>query len=92
MTEIIPLELPPDEPPPCRGGHGQLVDHRTYVVRRYTCGHHVVERGHLDTTSHRMVWDAALQELPEDQTLRNALALLVELLDQELRSLTDPPW
>lgn len=92
MTEAHPDPETILGPHPEPHDHGQLLQHLTFVARRYACGHTVVEQGHLDMTSRRMVWDRHLEELPEADGIRPALTLVATIVQNEMDEIATPLW
>lgn len=92
MTETQDLDPERYDPVDTSHEHGALVGHWTYTTRSYACGHIVAERGHLDLTSRRMVWDEAMQDEPEFASTVNALGLLNHLCRKQIAELQAPPW
>lgn len=92
MTERDPQPIPFADGPPVPHFHHGIGGLWTATTRLHHCGHVVVNLGHLDVASHRMVWQTVREELAEAYVARQAWVLMASEVAAEVDRLNTPPW
>jgi hypothetical protein len=72
--------------------HGVAGSWLTVSGRIYSCGCVVAEMGHLDATSHRMVWELATEQEFHHPSTSDLLTLMGRVLEEKIDMLQTPPW